>query len=115
MNRVAQIGALAALKDDEWLAKTCSWVAASRDQIAEIAAAQGLACVPSATNFVAVDCGADDEFARAVLAALVAQGIFVRMPFVAPQDRCIRISCGPRADMDLLEAALPKALDAARG
>ena len=41
-------------------------------------------------------------------------GIFIRMPFVAPQDRCIRISAGTPADLDLLEAALPKALKAAR-
>ena len=54
--------------------------------------------LPSATNFVTIDCGADGAFARRVLAALVARGIFVRMPFVAPQDRCIRVSCGPDAD-----------------
>jgi histidinol-phosphate aminotransferase len=40
--------------------------------------------------------------------------VFVRMPFVAPQDRCIRISCAPAAELDVLEAALPGALDQAR-
>ncbi|MEL7258882.1 MAG: pyridoxal phosphate-dependent aminotransferase [Pseudomonadota bacterium] len=115
MNRVAQIGALAALQDTEWLAKTCADVAAARDQISAIATENGLAAVPSATNFVAVDCGLDGAFARRVLAALVEQGVFVRMPFVAPQDRCIRISCGPKADMALLETTLPKALQTARG
>jgi histidinol-phosphate aminotransferase len=45
-----------------------------------------------------------------VLAELVAKGIFVRMPFVAPQDRCIRISCGTAADLDLVEEFLPVAL-----
>ncbi|WP_338550577.1 pyridoxal phosphate-dependent aminotransferase [Roseovarius phycicola] len=114
MNRVAQIGALAALQDAEWLAKTCADVAAARDRIAEIAASEGLHTLPSATNFVAVDCGKDGDFARRVLASLVSQGIFVRMPFVAPQDRCIRISCGPNHDMDLLAQAFPRALSDAR-
>jgi len=38
----------------------------------------------------------------------------VRMPFVAPQNRCIRVSCGPDAEMTLLAAALPEAIKAAQ-
>jgi histidinol-phosphate aminotransferase len=49
-----------------------------------------------------------------VLQALIARDIFVRMPGVAPQDRCIRVSTGPKADMAAFAAALPAALDAAR-
>ncbi|MEB8388238.1 pyridoxal phosphate-dependent aminotransferase [Rhodobacteraceae bacterium KMM 6894] len=110
MNRAAQAGALAALNDPEWLAQVCARIAAARDRIAAIAAENGLRAVPSATNFVAVDCGQDGDFARAVLAGLLARGLFVRMPFVAPQDRCIRISCGQDADLDLLADALPEVL-----
>jgi histidinol-phosphate aminotransferase len=66
--------------------------------------------LPSATNFVTVDCGRDGVFAKAVLDGLVARGVFVRMPFVAPQNRCIRISCGTDADLDILAEALPEAL-----
>jgi histidinol-phosphate aminotransferase len=37
------------------------------------------------------------------------------MPFVAPQDRCIRVSAGQDADLDAFAEALPLALaDAAR-
>ena len=115
MNRAAQAGALAALQDADWLARTNASVATARAAITRIAAGNGLTVLPSATNFVAIDCGADGDFARAVLAALVAQGIFVRMPFVAPQDRCIRVSCGRPEDLQLLAAALPKALAVARG
>ncbi|MCT4553288.1 MAG: pyridoxal phosphate-dependent aminotransferase [Pelagimonas sp.] len=115
MNRAAQAGALAALQDQEWLEQTCAKVAHSRTEIAEIAAENGLRVLESATNFVAVDCGEDGDFARAVLAALLDLGIFVRMPFVAPQDRCIRISAGGPQEMALLRAALPKALAQARG
>jgi len=48
------------------------------------------------------------------LTHLVQAGLFVRMPFVAPQDRCIRISCGRPEDLDLLAEALPLALAEAR-
>src|SRR6056297_1017377 len=115
MNRMAQAGALAALNDTDWLAHVQAEVAHARDEIARIARDNGLAPIPSATNFVAVDCGRDGDFARAVLAALVARGVFVRMPFVAPQDRCIRISCGRADDLAVLAEALPEALREARG
>ncbi|CUH81475.1 pyridoxal phosphate-dependent aminotransferase [Tropicibacter naphthalenivorans] len=114
MNRPAMAGALAALADDAWLTEVLRLVDAARKDIARIAKDNGLTTLPSATNFVAVDCGQDGDFARKVLAALLAQGIFVRMPFVAPQDRCIRISAGRPEDMALLAEALPKALETAR-
>ncbi len=113
MNRAAQIGALAALNDQAYLAQTTSNVATARDRINQIAQANGLTALPSATNFVAVDCGQDGDFARKVLAQLVSKGLFVRMPFVAPQDRCIRVSAGRPQDLDHLETLLPQALAAA--
>lgn len=110
MCRISQEGALAALQDAAWLAYIQGEVANARQRIGAIAVENGLAPLPSATNFVAIDCGRDGDFARAVLAALVADGIFVRMPFVAPQDRCIRVSCGTTAQIDAFAAALPRAL-----
>lgn len=115
VGRVAQAGSLAALADAAYLAQTVAAIAASRDQISAIARENGLTPIPSAANFVAIDCGADGAFARAVLAALLAEGVFVRMPGVAPLDRCIRVSCGTDADLALFAEALPKALAAARG
>ncbi|GGL79265.1 pyridoxal phosphate-dependent aminotransferase [Wenxinia marina] len=114
MSRVSQAGALAALADAEWLAHVQAEVAATRERIAAIGRACGLTPLPSATNFVTLDCGADGAFARAVLAALTERDVFVRKPFAPPEDRCIRISCGTPADLDLLERALPEALAAAR-
>lgn len=114
MSRISQAGALAALQDQPWLEQTCTHVAAARGRIGLIARANGLEPLPSATNFVTVDCGADGAFARQVLAALTARDIFVRMPFVAPQDRCIRVSAGPTEWLDLFEDALPDALSSAR-
>ncbi|MEO0371696.1 MAG: pyridoxal phosphate-dependent aminotransferase [Pseudomonadota bacterium] len=113
VNRVAQAGALAALQDDAWLTHVQAQVAASRDRLTEIAMQNGLTALPSATNFVTIDCGRDGDTARAVLADMIAQGVFVRMPFVAPQDRCIRVGCGPKDAMDAVAATLPHALSRA--
>ncbi len=116
MNRAAQAGALAALRDTAWLAHVKALIATSRETIAQIARDNGLRPLPSATNFVAIDCSSDGSFAKAVLDGLVARGIFVRMPFAAPQNRCIRVSCGTPADLDAFARALPLALaDAKKG
>ncbi len=113
VNRIAVAGALAALADRDWLEQVVAEVEAGRQRIAAIAAANGLAALPSVTNFVAIDCGRDGAFARRVLEGLAARGIFVRKPFVAPQDRCIRVTVGRAADLDAFAAALPEALAAA--
>ena len=110
VNRIAQAGALAALEDQGWLAHVIAEVAAARSRIAQIGADSGLKALPSATNFVALDTGRDGSHARALLAALEAENVFVRMPGVAPLDRCIRISCAPSHELDLLAEALPRAL-----
>jgi len=114
MNRMTQAAALAALGDKEYLADVVAQVAAARDRIAAIAATNGLSTVPSATNFVAVDCGGDAAFAQAVLQGLIERDVFVRKPAAPVLDRCIRVSVGPQPDMDLLAEMLPQALAAAR-
>lgn len=114
VNRIAQAGALAALQDVAWLEQICAKVAAARGDIARIAGDNGLRAVPSAANFVAVDCGGDGAFAGKVLEGLVNRGLFVRKPLVTPQDRCIRISCGSAEDLEILAEALPEALAEAR-
>ena len=114
VNRIAQAGALAALGDQAYLAVVVAKVDRARRRIAEIAQTNGLQPLPSATNFVAIDCGQDGAFAKRVLDALIARGLFVRMPGIAPLNRCIRISAGTDADLDLLATELPLALKQAR-
>ena len=114
MNRAAQAGALAALADRDWLARTMARVTAARAELARIASANGLRALPSATNFVTIDCGGDGDFARRVLAAMVARGVFIRMPFIAPGDRCIRVSVGPDEEIAVFARHLPEALAEAR-
>lgn len=114
VGRIAQAGALAALADQAWLAEVAKRVDKARVELARIARLNGLQPLPSATNFVTIDCGGDGAFARKVLTELIARDIFVRMPFVAPHDRCIRVSCGRPQDLARFATALPEALAAAR-
>jgi histidinol-phosphate aminotransferase len=114
MSRISQAGALAALADQNYFNSVVENVAQSRQQIIEIAESNDLSALPSAANFVAIDCGRDGDFARAVLSHMVANGIFIRMPAIAPMDRCIRVSCGDSAAMAAFAQALPLALEAAR-
>jgi histidinol-phosphate aminotransferase len=89
-------------------------IGGARDRIADIARRHGLAPLPSAANFVTIDCGADGTFARAVLDELLARDVFARKPAVAPLDRCIRVSCGRDEDLAIFERVLSEALPAAR-
>ncbi|MBX9464648.1 MAG: pyridoxal phosphate-dependent aminotransferase [Aquamicrobium sp.] len=115
VNRIAQTAALAALADQDYLFSVIGSVAACRDRIAAIAEANGLKPLPSATNFVTFDCGGDSAFALKVMQALIARDVFVRKPMAPVLDRCVRVSVGPEAEIDLFEQMLPEALAAARG
>lgn len=112
VGRVAQAGALAALHDTGHLPRVQAQVAAARTRLAGIARANGLMPLPSATNFITMDCGRDGDHTRALLRGLTAAGIFVRMPGVAPLDRCIRVSLGDESAMAAFETALPDVIKA---
>jgi len=115
VNQIGQAAAIAALADPAWLHRVVAEVTSAKARIAAIAAASGLRALPSATNFVSIDCGGDGRFARDVLNGLIARGVFVRMPAVAPLNRCIRITAGGPQDLAILGAALPEAVEVARG
>jgi len=113
INRVGQIGALAALEDQEYLAEAVGRILRARGIIGAIARANGLEPLPSAANFVTIDCRRDGAYARRVLDGLLENDVFVRMPLVAPLDRCIRVSCGRDEDLAIFADALPLALASA--
>lgn len=113
INRLGQVGASAALRDQDYLAEVVAKISRARDRIASIAADCGLRPLPSATNFVAVDCGRDVEYARRILEETLARDVFIRMPGIAPLNRCIRISAGPDKELDILAEVLPQAVAAA--
>jgi histidinol-phosphate aminotransferase len=110
MNRLATVAALAALKDQAYLTEVVGKIHAARERIGDIARTNGLTPLVSATNFVAIDAGRDDIHARAIVDGLMQHGVFIRMPGVAPLNRCIRVSVGPEADMALFDEVLPKVL-----
>lgn len=110
VNKAAQVAALTALDDQTYLGDAVAAIAAARMRIAKIASDNGLTPLPSATNFVAIDCGRDGSYAVAVLEGLARQGVFVRKPAAPGLDQHIRISAGPDEQLDILAAALPVAL-----
>ncbi len=112
MSRVSVAGALAALDDQDYLRHVVAQVEASKEQISTIAQEAGLSPLVSATNFVTIDCGRDGDYARGLLQSLANENVFVRMPMVTPQDRCIRISAGRPDEIAHLAQALPKAIAA---
>ncbi len=114
INRVGQVGALAALADQDYLNETVARIARSREKLSTIARANGLEPLPSAANFVTIDCGRDGDFAKRVLEGVLARDVFARKPGVPPLDRCIRVSCGRDEDLEIFAAALPGALADAR-
>lgn len=114
VSRISQTGALAALADQVYLQSIQQKVIDARIKISDIATRNGLYALPSQTNFVTIDCGKDGDFARRVLTGLLDQGVFVRMPGVAPLDRCIRVTVGRDEDLVVFADALPKALSAAQ-
>lgn len=114
VNRIGQIGALAALRDQAHLDAVKVSVAHARTRLAAIARDNGLMPIESAASFVAIDCGADGAFAKRVLDALIERDVFVRKPVAAHIDRCIRVSCGEVDALDVFADALPGALAAVR-
>ena len=51
---------------------------------------------------------------KKVLDNLIQNGIFVRMPFTSPENRCIRVSAGTDKDLKLFEEKFPLALSNAK-
>ena len=110
MSRVSQVAALAALEDIEFINNVLNKVTLARKRIKDIAINNNCNFIPSHTNFVAIDCLKDFSFAKKVLENLIKKGIFVRMPYSYPQNRCIRVTVGLEDDIDLFEKCFPIAL-----
>jgi histidinol-phosphate aminotransferase len=110
VNRVAQEGALASLGDPDFIAGVRREVEAGRADYALLAAGLGFTALPSATNFVAIDCGTTER-AKAILAALLErERVFIRMAGVAPLNRCIRVTVGTAPERARFGEALRRVL-----
>lgn len=93
VNRIAQIGALASLEDEAFIASVVQQVADGRAEYDALGEELSLPTLPSATNFVAFDCGTGAR-AKQILDALIAGGIFVRKPSASGLDRLVRVTVG---------------------
>ncbi len=96
VNRSAQIGALASLRDDAFRAHVVAETARGRAEYAALATRMGFASVPSRTNFVCIDVGGVAR-ATAIVDGLLAHGVWIRKPGAPPLDRCIRVTVGTEA------------------
>ena len=71
--------------------------------------------IPSATNFVTIDCGADGAFALKIMEALLQRDVFIRKPMAPVLNRCIRISVGLDHELDIFAEELPRAVEGGAG
>jgi histidinol-phosphate aminotransferase len=108
VNRIAQEGALASLRDSSFIAEVRRQVELGRRDYATLAREFGFTALPSATNFVAIDVGSAER-ARTILAALLEQEqVFIRMPGASPLDRCIRVTVGTASERRDFAVALER-------
>jgi len=114
VNLLAQVAAAAALADRPYLEEVIGRVERARRIIAGIGEANGLKPLPSATNFVTIDCRRDGEFAGAILRSLAERGVFIRKPMAPGLDRCIRVSVGPDDELALFGETLEETMKAVR-
>ena len=106
-NALGQVAALAALEDDDHVARTLEVVGSERRWLSAGFDSLGLEHVPSVTNFLFTNLG---PRAAAVNEHLLARGIVIR-PMSAPGiETWARISIGTREGNERLVAALAEAL-----
>lgn len=107
INRNAQVGALASLRDDTFRAFVVRQTAAGRDEYAALARELGTTSLPSRTNFVCIDMGTVRR-ANEIVGALLECGVWIRKPGAPPLDRYIRASVGTAAMRAAFADALRK-------
>ena len=104
LDRLALVGASAAMDDEAWFQQTRRQVIASRNALSAGLAALGFEVLPSAANFVFAR--HPDRDAVALAAALRARSIIVRHFKAARIDQFLRITVGTEAQCELLLEAL---------
>ena len=100
MDRLAQVGAEAALLDQEWLARTTGMIVATRERIAKAIAALGVKVYESGTNFLLIRF-ATSATAERVFQMLGERNILVRYFKSRGVDDCLRVTIGTDSDMDV--------------
>lgn len=104
VNRIAQLGALASLKDSTFLTGVRATVSQARARVVDLAHSLQLTALPSSTNFVAVNLGSS-EVAKQMIAELNKRRIFMRMPGVEPLNQYIRVGLGTATEHQVFAEA----------
>ena len=97
VNRLAQVGAKAALDDDGYLESTIRKNKESVDFLEKYFEDKGWNYIPSYTNFCWVDCGLDS---KKVFEDLQKKGVIIRPGFLWGYETCLRISTGTSEQMN---------------
>jgi len=111
INRLAQIGALAALGDRAFFEQVRRETARGREAYRELGERLGCATIPSSTNFVCFDIGTRTR-AEAMVEELLARGVFIRKPGLPPLDRYVRVTVAAPQDHPRFAATFAQALAA---
>jgi len=107
VNHLAQKAALAALADQEHVARCREINSRGLERFAKVCDTLGLPYIPSAANFLTVEFG---ERTQEVYDALLRRGIIVRPVGNYGMPGHLRITIGMPEDMDMLESALKQIL-----
>lgn len=103
VNGAAQLAAVAALADQNWMTASVARVRAERARVADALAGMGLRAAPSQTNFLFFDTGRDST---GLADALLRQGVIVKPWREDGYRTWLRATIGSPADNDRLIAAL---------
>lgn len=109
VNRNAQVGAVASLRDEAFRDYVVAQTAAAREDYYRIARDVHCRAIESAANFVCIDLETRERATR-VMNELLRRGVWVRKPSAPPLDSCIRVSAGTEPMRRTFESALRSVL-----
>jgi histidinol-phosphate aminotransferase len=107
--RAGEAAAVAALGDQAFVERSVEQAKRGRERLAADLEALGLRALPSATNFVTMECASAAEATR-IEAALAARGILVRGLANYDMPRCLRISVGTDGQIECVLSAIEEYL-----
>jgi len=105
VNSLAQAAAIAALQDQQTLARTIENNTRYRERLRSLCEELDIACLPSEANFLTLDLGGAER-ADALESALMRKGVIVRGLANYAMPAMLRVSIGTPEQMERLFAAL---------
>ena len=105
VNLVAQAGALASLRDKDFIPNIRKRNTQAKQHLTQILEQNGFKTLPSSTNFVLGNAGTKER-AEEIVLMLREKRIFIRKPGLPPLDHYIRITVGNPQDHEVLSKAL---------